>query len=265
MKNVNESILKYLAGYFDADGCAVPVFAKQSNGVFNFYLRVTITASANIDLGYRNLIALRDACGGIGNIVHAAQADNPNWSPTATWTISKKEELESFIPQVAKHMVIKGTQFMNLLELRRSLAGVPLTLDDVKRLKVECAVYRRASGPIRPKKFPTPAWLAGLVDGDGSLVCEYQDAKNYWRMRLTLALHTNDSHALEFIARTHGGAIYDHGQHAKRLDIGLGFSQRGKIDSLLRPLTKHLRLKKHRAEIILHRHSQRLSESKPKG
>lgn len=252
-----ETLKKYLAGLNDADGNLCFVFYKTKAG-FKVTLKWALVTANSIDKDFQCIKSLHEAFG-LGTILFLAQRET--WAPTALWQIQRVGELEKFIPHIAKYSVIKGRHYMRLLEKRRELAGKILSVEEIAELKKWAKQSRTDSGPLKPNNFPSSAWLAGMIDGDGSLVCKYQAQKKYWRMRFTLALHNQDYPCLSFIQKAFGGEIYQHGnKNVSRIELNLGFSKSSGAMKFLHYVYPNLRMKKHCAQILLTAHKQRLSE-----
>lgn len=258
-----ESLKKYTAGLSDADGCLGFAFFKKGNS-YKVGLKFALLAAESVDRDFQCIQELHGRFR-MGTLCYPKQR-NEKWAPTILWQIQSTNELERFIPHIAKYGYIKPSHFIRLLEKRRDIGDTPLSKKDVEELKRWSKQSRSDSGPQKPKNHPTGAWLAGLTDGDGSLGCKYEAAKKFWRMRYTIALHEQDMACLTFIQKAFGGNIHTHGSpHIKALEINLGFSQSSKAIKFLHHMYPHLRMKKYRAQEILTKHKQRLSEGTPTG
>lgn len=254
-----ETLHKYTAGLVDTDGNLCFTFYKVSGG-FKLRLKFALMTAESVDKDFRCIKELHSRYG-LGSLVYPARRNN--WSPTALWQIQRGNELERFIPHIAKHMYIKGKHFMRLLETYRSLSGTILDEEQIRNLKMWSKQSRTDTGPLKPKNFPSPAWLAGVIDGDGSLVCSYQNTKKYLKMNLTIAEAVYDLPCLQFIQNAWGGRIYRHGGRqveVYRFDINLGMAYSARALRLLHAVYPHLRMKKYKAQQILTAHKQRLSE-----
>lgn len=262
-----EALKKYLAGLFDADGSISFHFYKLVDGGYRAGLKWSLMTTSSIDRNFKTLHMLHEAFP-YGSICYPDRRKEA-WEPVALWQIQHKGELEKFIPHIAKYAYIKGGHLMRMLEKRREISGRSLSEAEVKALKVWAKQSRRDTRPLKSKNYPSAAWLAGITDGDGSLICKYQPKKKYMRMRYTIAEADNDVTALEFIQRAFGGEIRLHGSSStatvKRLELNLGHSNTAKTRKFLHYILPHLRMKKHAAEQILAQHKQRLSERTPTG
>ena len=258
---------KYLAGLFDADGSICFSFFKLANGNFKMRLKWSLMTTENIDRDFKTITLLHDTFP-FGSLCFP-KSRNPAWANVALWQIQNGTELEKFIPHIAKYAFIKGGHLMRMLEKRREIGEMELSEITVKELKSWAKQSRKDTKPLKPRNYPSAAWLAGITDGDGSLVCVYQPRKKYTRMRYTISEADADVSALDFIKHAFGGSIYKHGSSSqadiRRLDINLGYSQSSKAQKFLHYMLPHLKMKKHSAEVILAKHKQRLSAETPVG
>ena len=248
MKKYNETLNKYLAGFVDADGTIAFHFNKTVDGYFRIGLQFGITQIDQRGRGFKLLQMLRDTYE-VGSIT-----DVPNKSQKY-WKVASKNELEKFLPHIIKHMVIKGKHFQRMLEKRRELSGVNLTKEQVDSLREFAKKSRLDTGPTRHKKNPSPAWMAGYIDGDGYL---RNAEREHW---LKIHVQESDVVSVELIQNTWGGKIYPTTkENIKEFRLNLGASFYGTAKRFLSKIIPHLRLKRHDAEMILYWHKQRLNE-----
>lgn len=253
-KDITEELCKYTAGFFDSDGTICFYFNKTKEGHFRIAMRASCCQIDNRGRGFKLLESFCEDFG-VGNLMKRDTRYESD-KPQLVWNIASLEHLEWFIPKIAKHMVIKGKHFMWMLETRRKLAGVDLTEEQVKELKAKAKESRLNTGSLKPKNYPSPAWLAGYVDGDGYL---RSSGREQW---LKVGFWKPDKPGCDLIARAYGGSFYERKSKQNVLEyrLLLGASFYGTAKKLLKSLIPHLRLKRHDAEMILYWHKQRLNK-----
>lgn len=252
MKQFNESEVKYLAGLLDADGSLSFKFCKSSSNKVFLYLILSISASKKIDHnGY--LKTLSDRCGSLSEIKYEKEEHNDAHS----WRVQSRSELDQLLPRLLKHMVIKAKHWKTLYDIYTELKGIDVS-DQVENLKKISEDSRNNTGPLKPKKHPTWAWVAGYLDGDGC----YTFKKN--QIHVGAIAHVKDVCALELLKKAFGGSLYDPQKDNTQLwRHGLGKTNRSFALMFLGEVVRHSRLKKHKIEQILNFHNQpqRLNES----
>jgi len=184
-----------------------------------------------------------------------------------TWTVAKRAHVEMLVPRLIKHMVIKAKHWSWLMDRWRDSRGGSLTLGQRETLTAASKESRKLVGPLRAKNFPTWAWVAGYLDGDGWYRQRYSASQNYWSMHVGAVAHANDAHALMFLCETFGGSIRDHGQSpfVKVWTRNLGIKDSSFALRFLPKVAKHSRLKRHKIDQMIHHHRQRLSVPSPTG
>lgn len=215
---------KYLAGLLDADGWFG--FNWKPNG-----------------LAYPRLV-LRQKDSRILNWIE--KNIQVGWFTADSWQLTSKRDVNLVLPHILKHMVIKA----------RLWEWVYTTESPSK----EEWSYRRQNdvGPLRDKKHPTWAWVAGYIDGDGWLVMQKRKDTKGYTIRVGALSDYKDRVAIDLLHKAFGGNLCERpcGLQWQR---GLGKGNKDFAIRFLSKLVKHLVRKRHKAEIILQYHSQRLS------
>ena len=141
-----------------------------------------------------------------------------------------------------------------MLETYRRHKGVKLEDDQIASYQLSAAKSREDSGPLKPKNFPTGAWLAGFLDGDGYYMIRERPKQTEVRM----GVHTGkqDLPTLEFLQKAFGGKIKDRGNTVEWVR-NLGPRDRAFCQRLLRKLLRYNPMKKWKMERILEFHSTR--------
>lgn len=257
---MNESLVKYLAGLLDADGCLSFDPTTGYDGNVRVSLKLTLTAADTIDRG-GFVLSLPGITG--------AGKTHRTYDKYTTWAVCHRADLERLLPRLIKHMVIKAKHWQWMLDFWRDYRSQEkgqknLSQEEWQSLRQQYKESRVTRvGPIKPKNHPTWAWLAGYLDGDGCFSFRTSKNKN---MRLSVTAHINDASVLAFLQNSFGGTIRD----GKRPTIkvwwrGLGPRNASFALRFLPKLVKHSKLKKHKLEQMIHFHRQRLSVSSPKG
>lgn len=258
MKHVKESLKKYLAGFVDSDGTLAFHFNKTVEGTFTVGLQFSVTQAESNDPDF-NLLTLLHESFGVGHL-HGPTQRNEKCAPIMVWNVRDKTELEKLLPHIIKYMVIKGKHFQRLLEKRRELSNKRLTADEVKELKLWSKQSRLDTGPVKPKNYPSPAWIAGYVDGDGCFRIYPPKKDRAAERRLKISSWKPDACASELLMKAYGGRLLSTGNTTNVYYLNMGASFYGTARKFLGDIMPHLRLKRHSAEMILYWHKQRLTE-----
>jgi hypothetical protein len=258
---MNESLVKYLAGLLDADGSLSFAFKHDQNreGRYFIGLMMKLSSSAAVDKsGFTESLPEQTGMGSVSFSGERAQFK--------TWSIAKRADLEMILPRLIKHMVIKAQHWQWMLDVWRNarIDDKTCTLLERETLTHGCKESRRLNrGPLKPKKFPTWAWLAGYLDGDGCYSNRPYEYGGYQQraMNVSAVAHVNDVKVLEFLQASFGGRIQDHGQ-SKNVFVwirNLGPRDKDFALEFLRNISKHSRLKRYKIDAMIHHHRQRLS------
>lgn len=267
MPRIKETTYKYLAGLSDADSSLSFRFNRNADGSFSAGLVYALTQAESNDPAFRHMTSLHEEVG-LGNLFRQDHKTNPqavNWKSILYWQIGGRGELERFLPHIIKHMCVKGGHYQRLLEVRRKLAGNRLTEEQVNNLRRWAKQSRLETGPVKPKNYPSAAWLAGYVDGDGCLHFRPKKESRYVDMHLSINIWHPDMYGVNLIQRAYGGKLYRQTDTTKTYYLNLGVSVAATARKFLHRILPHLRFKKHKAELILAQHRQRLSEGTPTG
>ena len=255
MAEMNESLVKYLAGLLDADGSLSFESSLGYDGRVRVSLKLHLVSADTID---RNgFVASLPALTGLGNV-------SRSYDRYTSWSVGNRAHLEMLLPRLIKHMVIKARHWQWLLEFWRDWRSqergqksmTPEEWQDLSRRSKESR--RERVGPLKAKNHPTWAWLAGYLDGDGCY--SFRTSRNH-NMRLSVTAHVTDLSVLEFLQKSFGGTI----RNNSRTDTvrvwwrGLGPANASFALNFLPRIVKHSRLKRHKIEQMIHYHRQRLS------
>lgn len=260
-----ETDIKYLSGLMDADGSLFFHFSPYKDK-WNVSLKLVIQQSLSIDKD-GNYISWLNTFGGFKHLINVSK-DNPNWSDANRWTVTSNAELNMLIPRLTKHMVIKAKHWQSMLDKYNSIYGKSVTLSQMNELKEFAKTSRQNVGPLKDKKHPTWAWVAGYLDGDG---CYYmRHRKKNWGMAIELLVRVvaqdSDICSLQLLQKAFNGNLKKNQHEATYYwTRNLGNSDSSFAIHFLRKMLQHSRLKKHKIEQLLHYHLQRLNELAPAG
>src|SRR5574341_509833 len=254
---MNETLIKYLSGLLDADGCLSFQFVNTKQGI-RVYLRLVLVCSEAVDKEGKFIKSLP-----FGSIVSSQIG---NWSLRNDWVITKWNELNMIIPRLLKHMVIKAKHWQWMFDMSFVLRGKTINSSEMEVLKAASKESRKNNtGPLKSKSHPTWAWVAGYLDGDGSYQNQYNSKKKHHVMRVNCTSHINDIIGLELLKKAFGGTIYYPQDNLARWQHNLGFKDTSFVLRFLPKIVFHSKLKKHKIEQIIHNHKQRLNDLALKG
>lgn len=243
---MKEQDVKYLAGLVDADGYFGFEFTNNK-------VRLVFKLCAAHSIDKHRFLSTLPELTGFGSVC-TKKRKHPNWSPIDYWTICKSRDLEMFIPRISKHLVIKGKHANRLFNKWKEFRGRTLTDLEVEQLKIYSKASRADAGPIKPKKHPTWAWVAGYLDGDGSYIFSHPPSHKNPRMLIQATAHEQDRVSLELLFKAFGGRIETRGKNAPHIldwRHNLGKSQKSFAIHFLQKVVRHSRLKKHKIEQML--------------
>ena len=252
---MNETLVKYLAGLLDADGCLSLDSHRSYDDKVRVSLKLSVVAADSIDR--HGFVKSLPKLTGMGQT-------HRTYDKYTTWTVCHRADLESILPRIIKHMVIKARHWQWLLDFWRDWRSQEkgqksMSESEWQLLYEQYKQSRRTNiGPLKPKNHPTWAWLAGYLDGDGCY--SFRTSKNN-NMRLSVTAHISDASVLVFLQKSFGGTIKDNPNrpNVKVWWRGLGPSHAGFALRFLPRLVKHSYLKKHKIEQMISFHRQRLS------
>lgn len=256
---MNESLVKYLAGLLDADGCLSLDKHVGYDDRVRVSLKLGLVAADKIDSG--GFVASLPALTGMGNT-------HRTYDQYTHWTVCNRADLEMLLPRVVKHMVIKAKHWQWLLDFWRDWRSQDngqksLSVEGWEELYASYKASRTNAGPLKPKNHPSWAWLAGYLDGDGCF--SFRTSRNN-NMRLSVTAHVMDASVLVFLQKAFGGTIRDNpsSSNIKVWWRGLGPANASFALTFLSKVARHSRLKRHQIDQMIHWHRQRLSVSRAK-
>ena len=263
--SITESLVKYLAGLLDADGCLSFNFTRDHNrpDCWCLGLRLFLGASNTIDRD--GFVPSLPEITGMGTVYNQTERH-------FMWQVSRRNHLEMLLPRVIKHMVVKAQHWQWMMDTWRETRGrgygrQAITFQGREFLTQASKESRKSRvGPLKPKNYPTWAWLAGYLDGDGWFMHRKPSIKRYG-MHVGACAHITDASVLDFLQNAFGGKIRTHSQseNVKVWERSLSNANRSFALRFLPKVAKHSRLKRHKIDLMIHHHQQRLSVPGPKG
>lgn len=266
---MNESLVKYLAGLLDADGSLSFAFRRDQNREDRFFIGLQLHLSASDNVDRHGFVESLPELTGMGSTSRYGKSGQ-----FVTWAISRRADLEMLLPRLIKHMIIKAQHWHWMLGSWREWRGRRYGQANIcgqERESLSQAVKESRKlrvGPLREKNFPSWAWVAGYLDGDGCYGYRKGAYRSYkgrlyiqWTINVTAVAHVTDAVGLELLQKTFGGAIIEHGQSKNVLvwRRALGYQNRSFALTFLGKMARHSRLKRHKIDQMIHHHRQRLS------
>lgn len=163
----SEQLCKYIAGLFDSDGYIGLEFIKDS-----VYLRGGITQSATVDTDFRMLRSVKEFFN-LGTLYYHYQDNNVS---CCSWRFSTKDA-KLFYNRVGKHLRIKATHFLNLINKYNEIQTKKLSTKEREELQSFSKDSRSTSLWLKRPKHLSYAWVAGYLDGDGCYRIRRKDGK----------------------------------------------------------------------------------------
>jgi hypothetical protein len=243
---MTETEVKYLSGLIDADGSIGFEFTNK-----RVYLAMSLVAADSVDK--HGFVRSLPEVTGFGTVCEKTRQVE-TWSTVAVWKVSKARDLEMLIPRLIKHMVIKGRHFQRMFDKWKEYRSTVQEDIVIEQLKAFAKVSRSDAGPLKPKKHPTWAWVAGYLDGDGCFVYKQPPSENTPRMYVRATAHENDKVSLELLQKAFGGTVSSRGKtcpHIWDWYHPLGSKNQAFALHFLTKIHRHLKLKKHKVETML--------------
>lgn len=256
---MDEVLVKYLAGLIDSDGSISFNFGVLNAEKKSYRISLYIAISGSSAVDFHGFIGRLPEYTGFGS-VDVTQGYNKSQNSSVRWTVRKKADLEMLVPRIVKHMCVKGRHLQRMFDKWKERRGQPLYIDECDALREFSKTSRLDSGPLKSKNFPSWGWLAGYLDGNGSIRAGrrkdgfYKGQQKYsHQASIHASCHKNDAAVLDFIHKAHGGYVRPHSSNANCMvwEISLGKRNRSFALDFLPRLVQHSRLKKHKIEQLI--------------
>jgi hypothetical protein len=268
---MNETIVKYLAGLFDADGSISFAFTALKPDGSSYMCRLGLEISSSEAIDRHGFIASLPELTGFGSVNFRYHKGEQTHSSNrfVRWSVQSRRDIEMLIPRLIKHSCVKARHMQRMLDKWKEKRGDILSAAECDELRNFSKQSRCDSGPIKSKNYPTWSWLSGYIDGNGTLdFAKYKSQGGRQTCRISLTCHIGDVRVLEFVQNAHGGYIIPHGTNENCMvwKRSLGARDRSFALRFLPKIVQHIKIKRHRIEQMLSFHHQhRLSEQTPEG
>ena len=186
---------KYLAGLIDADGTIGVRFFRRAEGDFRPAMFLQVTQMEEKD---RVLHFLHAEFGG------RIQKSPPSRFGTSMSILDfSHSEAMKLAARIEKYLVIKRARTGLFLKYVNETKRVPADRLEVHRQQLKAMRKVKLYMP----NFPTRAWMAGYIDGDGCIASNISAAgKGYMSLRVTS--HEDDKVGILLLQKAFGGEIY---------------------------------------------------------
>lgn len=229
--------IKYYAGLLDSDGSIQLMPYKVKD---RFVLRFMVSYSQKTSSSWilEPLSRELDI-----DICHTSRVDvrTGKINDESKLNISSNKCIQ-FLDQIGKHLVVK-----------KVLADFALKMDKREVSQLELKQIREVFKDLRSnlspptKNFPSRQWLAGYIDGDGSIGSSFRQRDGNLEFRCVITTHKNDPQGIELIHKYFGGYIV-HQDNISRLGINL---TKSKGEQFITYFNSHLKLKKNQFDFVL--------------
>lgn len=212
----SEVINKILAGYIDSDGSISLRRSDSKNR--NIQIEVHLVQSAINDPDFEVIRSFYKFYN-LGFLTYKISS-NPKESSQILWRLGSSDSIKLF-NLIGKHLVVKGKHFKFCIERYAELIGEEITDVFWEDIKAEVNKSREENaGPLKIKKHPSWAWLAGYIAGDGHLCCRLNRSRKKFDKKVNkfynmtyneLYVCIVDKHrvALDFIQIHLNGSVYE--------------------------------------------------------
>lgn len=232
-------LLQYLSGMMDADG-SIGINRKDAErfqGMVRFsQSNLAYLTAINAEFGYTGYISTHYAAGTDAN-VNEGRFSNGKMRQTLTFlgkaAVEVAEELAPFTVTKTQHMKV-------LLEMMKQSDGLLTRAQYWERMK---ALDRQPEDSIIEVRNITPAWLAGMFDGDGGLTVLHNKESGRSRLELNIT-QSKCPKLLLAIQALYPGTMASNPHRLKWVAANI-------IPTIYKALNKHLVLKKQKLNTLL--------------
>lgn len=260
--------LGYLAGFVDGEGyLALAKICRR--GRLPEYCARLVVYNTNREV----LSLIQRSWGGTMSAVASREA---NWKPgyALIWTNAAAANL---LQDLAPHLRVKARQADALLRFQEHVRNCPRrrrrdgslsSLAGGERMRREYLFQRMKELNTRDpairkthvgrrrlcgSKAPSPRYLAGFIDGEGSLMIVKSRVGGQARLeyRARVAVANTDRHVLDDIRRVYGGILVGYPPQAVGWNPGFQLVwTEGMLPRILPVITPHLRIKQNQARLL---------------
>lgn len=215
--------VKYYAGLFDADGSFDFRPNKRDNGKYYIDIKAVLyqkDVRVLIELAQKFDVPIKQTKGCCSVILQGNKA-------------------KRLMEMIKNHLVIKKQVVEYLLQIKGS------TVDDVSVVRETVKAKRKEAAP--EKDFPSRAWMAGYVDGDGCILSSFRKTDGNLEFKLSVVSHKTQRAGIDLMHKAFKGIIVEQGD-CVRWNVSLSVTK-GK--QVLSYFTKHLVMKQDQAYLVL--------------
>jgi len=187
----SEQLNKFVAGFFDSDGC-VSVYMDRHT----LTLRATLCQTASKDPDFEIMRALHRYY----NLGVLTYITRDKGSAVCTWNMGIKDSKKLF-NLIGKHLLIKATHYENCIALQLRYADSRVSKEEWVLIKDFKRKSRESSRYLKIPKHISPAYLAGLIAGDGHLQFKRYNGRN----KINLCIASGDYVIIELLVRDFKG------------------------------------------------------------
>lgn len=222
---------KYVAGFFDADGSIMLKWWKQSDH-YRFTLQIEFSQRSDRDS------VLSEVQNKYPGGVRRGKTDYSYLTYTGKAALSVAEHIH-------KHSVIKGDYIRYIIDLYR-YQRESYTKEGKKILEGSRKQIRKQEN-TRVYNFPSRQWLAGYVDGDGSLFIRWDKVRNRGQCFFCIDTAPWDKEGVNLIHKVYKGNL----KHKDNVSSYKKYIGPQHIESILTPLAKHCIVKQRQAQMMI--------------
>ena len=195
LRKHSEQLNKFVAGFFDTDGCVGITLDKQWLKV---YCKITQAASKDPDFE-----VMRALCSHykLGYIVYTIPS-NPNCASCSDWILNISDS-HKFFNLIGKHLLVKYKYFEECLWIYNELKGIKITKEAYQEIREYLDCFKSKSLFPRIPKHLSWSYAAGVLCGDGHFRC-----KNTKRQKvLEVELYNNSEQLVQSFCSSFRGTM----------------------------------------------------------
>lgn len=145
--------------------------------------------------------------------------------------------------QLRQHLVVKQPLVDALLKFDKHV----VSKEELKQIRTYCKAARDCLSPTHKTKV-SRQWMAGYIDGDGSISSSYRKRGGCLSFKLTVASNVNDPQGLVLLHKAFGGFIV----YGKNNEMWWGLHiGRNNIEKVFGHFIQHLKLRRKQANLVI--------------
>ena len=164
LRKHSEQLNKFVAGFFDTDGCVGITLDKGCIRIFS-----KITQASSKDPDFEVMRALHKHYN-LGYLFYSIP-ELENSAGVCDWILNVNDSKKLF-NQLGKHLLVKYNYFIECLWIYNELQGLRLNQTQYEELKEYLDCIKRRSKLQRIPKHLSWSYVAGLLSGDGHYRCK---------------------------------------------------------------------------------------------